>query len=199
MATFPLAPPAPFRPMTEEEYLTRIRTEDWKADYISGVVYELTGGTWQQSRIGANLIHLAMSALGEKPCEVFTESLSVYVPKTSDYFSPDVSVVCDKPAFRDGRRDLLLNPRVLFEVLSPSTEGRDRGDKFEACQQIDSLQEFVVVSQSKIRIEAFRRAENGFWVYQRLAALHATLNLTSLDIAIPLAAIYKGVEFDQPQ
>ena len=185
--------------MTEEEYLTRIRTEDWKADYISGVVYELTGGTWQHSRISTNLIVKTANTLDDKPCEVFNESLSVYVPKTGDYFSPDVSVVCGKPVFRDGRRDLLLNPRVLFEVLSPSTEGRDRGDKFEAYQQIDSLQEFVVVSQSKVRLEVFRRAENGFWVYQQIAGLDVSLNLTSLDIAIPLAAIYKCVEFDKPQ
>ena len=196
MATYPLPIPAPA--MTEEDYLARVRAEEWQAEYISGVVYELSNGTIPHARIGANLAFQLINALGDKACAVFSQSLSVYVAKISSYFSPDASVVCGAPILFDERNDLLTNPKVIFEVLSPSTELKDRGIKLEAYQQIASLQEYVLVSQHIARIEVYRRAER-FWVFERLTGLDATLDLTSLDIAIPLAGIYRGVEFDAPQ
>ena len=196
MATYPLPIPAPA--MTEEDYLARVRAEEWQAEYIHGVVYEMTGGTGSHSQIAASLTFQTGLALGDKACTVFSQSLSVHVAKVSAYFSPDLSVVCGKPDYRDGRKDLLINPKVVFEVLSPSTELYDRVTKLEVYQQIDSLQEYVLVSQHIPKIEIYRRSER-FWVFERLTGLDATLDLTSLDISIPLAGIYRGVEFDAPQ
>ena len=112
---------------------------------------------------------------------------------------PDIAVVCGQPLVADDQNDILLNPTVIVEVLSPSTEGHDRGLKFHRYGRIESLKEYVLVSQDAPRVEVFRRRDGGGWTLSEHFGLNAVCRLESLDCAIPLAGIFDGLEFTPDQ
>ncbi|HKV09458.1 MAG TPA: Uma2 family endonuclease, partial [Thermoanaerobaculia bacterium] len=133
-------------------------------------------------------------ALKRSPCRVCPGDQRVHIPATGLYTYPDAVVVCGEPRFEDERLDTLLNPTLLVEVLSPSTEAYDRGKKFEHYRSIESLAEYLLVSQTEPRVEQFLRQEDGIWLFKAFAGLDATLLLPSLRCAVPLAEIYDKVE-----
>ena len=126
------------------------------------------------------------------PCNT---DLRVKVEATGLFTYPDFSVVRAEPRLLDDEMDTLLNPTLLVEVLSDSTEAYDRGKKFEHYRQIPSLQEYLLVSQKEPRIEQFIRQESGFWLLREAAGLEATLELPSLKITLALAEVFAKVEF----
>ena len=164
----------------------------------SGVQYEYHGGemfpiaelSYAHSAIAANAIGLLRGPLIERSCAVLSQAHTRIA--AADYVVPDISVVCGGPVLaRDGR---LTNPKVVFEVLSPSTENYDSGGKRRLYCGLSSLAEYVLVSQDAPLVEVFRKAA-GFWQVYSFAGLDAMLKLESLDIAIPLAELYRGIEF----
>jgi Uma2 family endonuclease len=183
--------------MTPEEYLAFERASDQKHEYADGEVFAMSGGTREHSLIGQNTARELGNVLLDRPCEVHGSDMRIKIVATKRYFYPDVSVICGKPRFEDDTRDTVLNPRVVVEVLSDSTERYDRGEKFAHYRTVDSLLDYVLLSQTEPLVEHYRRQPDGAWVYRALGP-GARLVLASLDCEIPVDRLYLKV-FDTPE
>jgi Uma2 family endonuclease len=157
----------------------------------------MSGGTALHSLITANLIAAVHTRLKGKHCRVYESNLRVAVKRNVRYSYPDLSVICEEPQFDpiDKNKTTITNPRIVIEVLSPSTEASDRGEKFERYLKLPSLQEYVLVLQTRPRIETFSRQPDGNWLFAYAHGLDATLHLPSLSIDLPLSEVYSGTEF----
>jgi Uma2 family endonuclease len=192
--------PQPIDRCTPEEYLRREQDSLDKHEYYHGEVFAMAGGSPEHSRVIANVIRRLGNKLDGTPCGVFDRNLRVRIPRTILYTYPDVSVVCGPLQFDplDVRRQTVLNPTLLVEVLSPGTEAWDRGGKFENYQRIDSLREYVLVASETARVETYLRQADGRWLYAAVAGLDAQARLESLGIDLSLADAYAGVTFPAP-
>jgi Uma2 family endonuclease len=128
--------------------------------------------------------------LRNRPCRVYPSDLKVRVPNSKRFFYPDVSVVCGETKFADEESDVILNPSLIVEILSESTAAYDRGKKFLSYQQIDSLQEYLLVSQDEVIIEHYVRQDNDTWLYTKAIGLEETINLPSIECEVALRDIY---------
>ena len=181
----------PLPKLTPDEYLAIEREAEYKSEYFNGEIFAMAGGTGDHSNLAADLIVCIGRRLAGRRCRVYTSDLKVRSGPNDLYTYPDVTVVCGKPVYSDTHKDVLTNPRVIFEVLSDSTEARDRGFKFRQYKQIDSLEEYVLVSQTEPFVERYSRSEGGEWTgYGEAKGPDAILVLTSLGIEIPLSEIY---------
>lgn len=181
------------RVFTAQEYLTLERQATTKSEFFDGEIYAMAGASHKHVLIEGNIIRELGNRLKGKPCEVMTSNMRVRVRSTGLYTYPDASVVCGRPEFDDVQGDTLLNPTVLFEVLSPSTEAYDRGEKFSQYRQLPSLQEYVLVSQDKVLVEKYRRMGE-LWMMNDARTLDGVLRLESIDCEVPLSEIYYQVE-----
>jgi Uma2 family endonuclease len=179
---------------TQDEYLTAERDADYKSEYIDGYVVAMSGASRPHNILSLRIGALLDAALADSPCEVYSSDMRVKVSETGDYTYPDVVVACGDIAFEDAVLDTLLTPTVIVEVLSPSTEGYDRGLKFERYRQIASLQEFILVAQDRVLVEHYLRREDG-WLYTAYDAPELSLQLPSVGCTLPLAQIYRKVRF----
>ena len=188
----------PERRYSVEEYFRMEFDATEKHDYIDGQIVCMSGGTARHSLITANLIAAVHGRLRGKPCRVYESNLRVAVKRDVRYSYPDLSVVCEEPQFdpKDKNQTTITNPRVVIEVLSPSTEASDRGEKFERYVKLASLQEYVLVLQGRPRVEAFSRQPDGTWLFAYADGTDAAVTLRSLGLELPLAEVYAGVEFD---
>jgi Uma2 family endonuclease len=182
---------------TPEEYLEMERAAEFRSEYISGEVFAMAGASFEHGIIISNLTRLLNTQLDEEPCIVIPNDLRVQAKVTGPYFYPDAVVVCDKPRFGDERNDTLLNPTVIIEVLSPSTEAYDRGEKFIHYRRIESLREYLLVAQNTPRIERFVR-QGDFWLMAEAAGLEASLSLETIDCTLELSSVYRKVTFPTP-
>jgi len=176
--------------LSPEEYLTIERQAEYKSEYVDGVMYAMAGGSERHNLIAANLIISIGVQIRERPCRVYPSDLKVRVPNSKRFFYPDVSVVCGETEFADDKRDVILNPIIVVEVLSESTAAYDRGKKFLAYQQIDSLQEYLLVSQDEVLVEHYVRQSNEMWLYTKAIGLEETILLPSIECEISLRDIY---------
>lgn len=178
--------------LTEEEYLKLDRESELRNEFYDGYMYAMSGGTIRHAAIIGNLTSALHGALRDKSCTVMSSDLRVRI-SGKFYTYPDIAVACDP--IQAAGKDTLLNPILLIEVLSPSSENRDRGFKFDQYCQIESLQEYALVSQSEPRVQVFRRSA-GEWIFSSFAGLDATCRLESAGASIPLAEIYHRIEFE---
>jgi Uma2 family endonuclease len=199
------------RRYTVEEYLALDGVSDVKYEYWDGMliphggwetdangrIVGMAGGTAAHSDVACNLIRELGNALKGTPCKVGDSDLRVRSPRSGRYHYPDVSVTCGPRQFDPPDTEVtLVNPRVLIEVLSPSTEATDRGDKFREYIAIASLQEYVLASQDRPLVQTFRRSADGEWaVGPWVEGLDASLAFPSLGVTVPLAEVYAGVVF----
>lgn len=183
------------RLLTPQEYLARERAAEFRSEFYRGEMFAMSGASWEHTLIKDQLAHAAASQLNDGPCRVLTSDLRVKVVDTGLYTYPDVVIVCGKPEFEDKMFDTLLNPRVVVEVLSDSTEKYDRGTKFTHYRKLPSVQEYILVAQDRPQIERFVREADGSWLLTAYEGLGECLALTSVAVQIPLAEIYRGVEF----
>ena len=183
--------------VSPEEYLAMEELTETRHELINGVVEAMSGNTYSHLRIVRNLLAQLDGRLQGGPCEIFCNDLRVKVELTDDYFYPDLVGVCGTPVFDRLSHITLLNPRMLIEVLSPSTEAYDRGQKFLHYQQIPTLCEYVLVSQGAARVELFTRGESSAWTYKVFAGPGATITFASVDCTVPLADIYRDVVFGE--
>ncbi len=187
--------PIPF--VGEDEYLRIEREAETRSEYHQGQMYPLVGATVRHALISASLGRRVGNALENRPCSVYAGSAKVKITSTGLYTYPDWAVVCGQILYSDKHKDTILNPKVLFEVLSKSTAGHDRGFKFFHYSKIDSVDEYVLVSQGEPRVGVFRRQPNRVdWLWTEVTGMESKLALPSLEIEIPLAEIYDKVEFD---
>ncbi len=185
----------PKRKLTPEEYLEIERKAEYKSEYFDGEIFAMAGAKHNHTKIVGNLCGLLWQHLKGKDCEFHPNDMRVFVPKTGLYTYPDVVVVCGEPKFQDKVFDTLLNPTLLIEVLSESTESYDRGKKFQHYRSIESLQEYVLVSQDEARIEKYLKQGDGFWVLSEAFGLDAKIKLDSIDCEIALSEVFDKVNF----
>ena len=181
---------------TPEEYLARERKALDKSEYRDGRIYTMPGASRKHNLITFNISGEFYIQLRTRSCEVYTNDMRVKVGAAGLYTYPDVTVVCDEPRLDDTHFDTLLNPTVLIEVLSPSTAAYDRGEKFAAYQKLDSLCEYVLVSQDRVRVEHYLRQEQT-WNLTEFHSLSDVFQLASIGCTLSLQAIYAKVQFSQ--
>ena len=194
--------------LTPEEYITLERkalpnSEIIRHEYLNGELIAMSGASRAHNLIAGNIFGELRTHLRSSGYETYMGDMRVSSPLTSSYFYPDVVVVCEEPRFEDDVFDILLNPIILVEVLSPSIEAYDRGEKFGHYRQLVSLQEYVLVAQDKVLVEHYRRQEEqgtaAFtekdWIFTDFQELEETLPLTSIQCELPLREIYERVTF----
>jgi Uma2 family endonuclease len=178
--------------MRVEDYLELDRSSiETRYEYIDGYVTMLAGGTLDHATIGANIISILRRLLRGSPCRVFTSDARVRLSRTR-YVYPDVSVSCDEQD--RGQSDIVQSPRLVVEVLSPSTEGYDRGRKFGYYRECLSIQEYLLIDAQRPMIEVYRREKHDLWIL-RAFRLDDEVELVNLGVHFPVSAIYEDVVF----
>jgi Uma2 family endonuclease len=179
-----------------EEYLAFERGTDARHEYLDGHVYAMAGESIEHSRICVNVAGELRARLKGRPCEVLSPNMKVVTSPSGLFSYPDVVVICGEPRFYDERRDILTNPTVVFEVLSPSTEAYDRGEKFLRYRtQVAALREYVLVSQHRPLVEHYVRQPDGSWSYSSAGDLSEAVDLPSIDCRLPLSEVYDRIVF----
>ncbi len=179
--------------LSPEEYLAFERKATTKHEYLNGQIVAMSGASFAHNFITVNIATSLNVQLMEGECRVATSDMRVKVTQINSYFYPDVVVVCGEPRAEDDTFDTLLNPTLIVEVLSPSTEGYDRGEKFEHYQQIASLKDYILISQDEIRVEHYRRQESE-WLRSEFRELEDVLSLLSINCELRLQDVYRRVE-----
>jgi Uma2 family endonuclease len=178
---------------TPEEYLAMERSAQHKSEYLNGRIVALAGANRRHNLIAGNMYRELSRRLIGRPCEAYVSDMRVKVGPTGLYTYPDVVVACNEIHFEDARDDTLLNPVVIVEVLSASTEAYDRGEKFAHYRRLESLSEYVLVAQDRVRIEHYFR-EGSRWVLTEACTLADTIRLQSIECDLALRDVYDKVE-----
>ncbi len=180
--------------LTPSEYLAMERAAEFRSEYVNGEVFAKLGELLPHAQIMVQFGSELAAALDHRPSIVTAACLRLQVTEAGAYLYPDLMVTCDKPAYADGHRDMITNPSVVVEVLSESTERWDRGGKFVQYRQVASLREYVLVSQTEMRVEWFTRGSGGEWLYREAVGADGVCRLQELGIDLKLARIYRKVE-----
>ena len=181
---------------TPEEYLDLERSSEIRHEYLDGFVYAMAGESPAHSTIYFNLAVTVGTQVKDTPCRGFSPNMKVRAGKSGLYAYPDLMIVCGEPILHDERGDVIANPTVIFEVLSPSTEVYDRGEKFLRYRtEIETLQDYVLVAQDRPLIEHFSRQTDGAWLQSKINGLAGVLALPSIDCRIALADVYNRLAF----
>jgi Uma2 family endonuclease len=181
--------------LTPAEYLEFERKSETKHEYFDGEIFAMSGAKWNHNVIAWNIGGELRQKLKNKNCSVCPGDMRVFVPETGLYTYPDLVVVCGEPQFQDDVFDTLLNPVLLIEVLSDSTESYDRGKKFQHYRSIESLQEYVLVAQDEARIEKYVRHGDRFWLLSESVGLDSEIEFSSIECRIALREVYDKIDF----
>lgn len=185
--------------LTPEEYLSIERKAEYKSDYLDGEIFAMTGASREHNLITGNIYGELRQQLKGKPCEAYTSDMRVRVPLARLYTYPDVVVVCGEPKFEDAYVDTLLNPTLIVEVLSRSTETYDRGRKFLYHRTIDSLAEYLLVEQDEYRIEQYVKQADGRWLLSEETSLERAIELASVECRLALSEVYERVDLSHSE
>ncbi|HEX3684165.1 MAG TPA: Uma2 family endonuclease [Bryobacteraceae bacterium] len=180
--------------VTPEEYLERERQAETRSEYRNGEIVAMAGASFAHAQIVSNLHFRIRIGLGNRSCGLFTTDLRLAVRAANVFTYPDVMVICGQPALADDRRDIVLNPVVLIEVLSKSTHDYDRGEKFASYRSIPSLMEYLTVAQDKVHIERHTRQPNEPWSLSEFTDPQAVIALSSIDVELRVADLYEKVD-----
>jgi Uma2 family endonuclease len=186
----------PVPKMTLEEYLEFDYNSEGRFEYVNGDVIEMSGGSPEHSRLAHRVGRLLGNAIELKGCTVYQSDAKIKVPVIATYRYADVSALCEKPIYQDYfKQRLLVNPTLIVEVLSPSTESYDKDKKFREYKSIESLNEYLLVSQEEVLITLYTKYNEKFW-FQSQYESGETLKLESLDCELSVDEIYAGIEFE---
>ena len=181
--------------LTPEDYLTFERESTSRHDYLDGKIFEMAGESLSHSRICINLGGEVRFKLKGKPCEALSPNMKVRTSNASLFSYPDLTIVCGEPQFHDVKKDVLTNPKVVFEVLSPSTADYDRTTKFQRYRMgNETLTDYILISQDKCFIEQFTKQAENNWIYRSFAALEDSLKIEAAECELSLREIYDRVE-----
>ncbi len=186
------------RLLSPDEYLRQERLAEFKSEYLRGEVFAMTGASYAHVLINNNLAREVGMQLRDSPCRVLTNDMRVKVVATGLYTYPDLVIICEAPQFEDKVFDTLLNPRVIIEVLSDSTEKYDRGRRFAQYRQITSFQEYVLVARDRPSMKRHVRQADNTWLTSYVEDLAGIFEFASVPARIPLAEVYRDVPFPQP-
>jgi Uma2 family endonuclease len=187
----------PKQRFTPEEYLELERKAEYKSEYLDGQIYAMAGASPAHCVITPNLTSELVVQLRDKPCQAFSSDMKVRTNYKGLYSYPDLSVVCGEPLFHDDKQDIIINPKVIFEVLSPSTEAFDRGAKFLRYQLINTFTDYVLIAQDEPRGEHFIRQPDGGWLLYIVRSLESRLSIPSIDCIISFAGLYDRIKFPE--
>ena len=175
-----------------EEYLTLERSASSKSEFHDGQIFAMTGASRKHNLVSGNIYRELSLQLKKHPCEAYVNDMRVKAAQANSYHYPDIAVVCGTPQFEDAQVDTLLNPTLLVEVLSPSTEAYDRGGKFAHYRKIDTLREYLLVAQDQPSIERYMR-QGDVWILTEAEGLEASVPLESIDCVLSLREVYDKV------
>lgn len=176
------------------EYLTLERASDTRSEFREGEIVPMPGASRIHNLIVASILANIYNQIRKRNCEVYASDMRVKVTSGGNYTYPDIVIVCGTPQLEDEHLDTLLNPSVIVEVLSQSTESYDRGDKFEQYRSIDSLSDYILISQERFRVEHFIRQPDDFWLYRSYSALSEQVHIDSIDCILPLEEVYEKID-----
>ncbi|HUE74748.1 MAG TPA: Uma2 family endonuclease [Pirellulaceae bacterium] len=180
------------------EYLSREAVSIVRHEYYGGEIFAMAGNTPQHNKIQGNLYYRLRQALEGSPCDPFGSDQRIRIEAVNLFTYSDVVVICGEFELAADDPMSVTNPRVIFEILSPSTEAYDRGEEFEFYQHLASLQEYILVSQDRAHVDRFVRQPDGDWRLRPFTGLEDTLEIESLKCRIPLALVYENVKFAPP-
>ena len=186
---------SPPKTISLEEYRNLETIAEVKQEYHDGEIIEMTGGSINHNSILINLIVLLKLALRGTNYRLQSSDLRLWIPQYNRGLYPDLMLIAGEPLFSDNRNDEILNPCLIIEVLSPSTSGYDRGDKFRYYRSIPQLNQYLLVSQGEILIESYSKTSENNWLLQEYTPARGILSLYSLGISLNLADIYEGIDF----
>lgn len=181
--------------LTPDEYIASERKATLKSEYLSGEIVAMSGASNEHNLITMNTATGLYNQVTERGCRVYASDMRVGIGEGISYFYPDVAVVCDEPRFEDDAFDTLINPLVIVEVLSPSTEAYDRGEKSVRYRQLESLQEYILISQGQVQVEHYLR-QGKQWILTEFRALEDVLPLASIEAELSLNQIYRFVDLE---
>lgn len=181
--------------LTPEEYLELERQAEFRSEYSDGQVYVLAGASENHNIITLNTAAVLLASLRGR-CRVYANDMKVWLARYRKFTYPDVVAVCGERQFYDNRRDVIANPTLIVEVLSDSTQAYDRGDKFLAYQQLDSLRGYVLITQHRPVIEQYIRDDNGGWKYLAYIGLESSLTLPTVECNLALNDVYADVVWE---
>ncbi len=184
--------------LSREEYLALERRGEEKHEYFAGELVTTDGASFRHNLIQTRVLASLYQQLRGRPCEVTPSDLRVAIGALGVYIYPDVTVVCGEPQFEDAEQDTLLNPTVLVEILSPSTESYDRGKKFQHYRLIPSFREYLLIAQDQPLVEHYLRQAHNRWLLATFEQLGDVIALDSVGCTLALADVYAGIRFDQP-
>ena len=177
--------------LTPEQYLEIERKAEFKSEYFNGEMFAMSGAREPHVLISGNAYRELSQQLRKRPCLAYNADMRIRVSDTGLYTYPDLSVVCGEPQFLDENRETLLNPTVIIEVLSESTEAYDRGQKFELYRSVESLSEYLLISSRRISAELFTRQPDGRWMLTAKNGLDDSIELQSIGCQLLLADLYE--------
>jgi Uma2 family endonuclease len=181
------------QPLSPGAYLVRERHAEYRSEYWAGDVEAMTGASRPHNLVVTSLVRSLGNALHGGPCEVYSQSMRVRLQSARAYVYPDVVVACGSPRFEDAEVDTLIDPVLVIEVLSPTTERYDRGRKADAYRAVETLREYLLVAQDAPRVERYRRGEDGAWSCHVAASLEDEVELESVGCVLRLAEVYERV------
>jgi Uma2 family endonuclease len=181
---------------TLEEYLELDHNSEEKIEFWDGHVFTLAGANINHNRIQRNCTTYLQNKLQSRKCEVFPSDTRIKVPIYPPYRYPDLSALCGKPIIEKlGKQELLVNPQLIVEILSDSTESFDRGDKFTYYKSIESFNEYILIAQHRPHITQYVKQSENTWSYQEINGLDNQIHIYSMDCDLDLSQIYENVEF----
>jgi Uma2 family endonuclease len=183
----------PKRYITEQEYIEFERASAIKHEYYDGHTYAMTGASISHNLIAGNTLASLHGQLRRKPCQIFSSDMRVKVRQTGLNTYPDLVIICGEPQFTDDVLDTLINPLVLIEILSPSTERYDRGMKFQNYRTIETLQDYILIAQDHYHIEYYTRQNDGQWLFQEAIGLDSHIAIQSIECTLTLEDVYEKV------
>jgi Uma2 family endonuclease len=183
--------------ISPEEYLRLERQAEYKSEYLNGDIFAMSGASRKHNLVTGNILGELNQQLRGKPCEVYPSDMRLKVTATGLYTYPDVVVVCGEPKFEDEYVDTLLNPTLLVEVLSQSTERYDRIAKSSYYRTLDSLAEHLLVAQDEVRLEQYVKQANGQWLLFECTSLDNVVELPSIGCSLALRDVYDKVSLDK--
>ena len=181
---------------TPEEYLALEEKAEFKSEYWNGEIVAMAGGNINHQQIVANVSRILGNKIYGK-CRVFPSEMKVWVKKRDKFFYPDITIICEKPEFYKKRRDTIVNPILIIEVLSKSTASVDRAEKFLSYQTLESLREYVLIAQEASSVEQFVKRDDGNWIYQATIGAESVVTFSSIETTLAMGEIYDLVEFEE--
>ena len=181
---------------TAQEYLELEESAEYKSEYYQGEIFAMAGGSSNHNRIALNLASHLNIGLMDTKCQAFISDLRIWIASEDFFTYPDIFIVCNKIEYYPKRTDIILNPLIIIEVLSRSTEAYDRGKKFQFYRSIPSFKEYILIDQYSVHIDQFYIDSRGKWILTDYNDVKASLQFSKIDFEIPLEKIYHLVDFE---